>query len=232
MSIPVLIFLSLAILCEFRSDDTFRYLSNNQCNIYNDKYRSDFLYTEGSWWFWDFHRVKRSRPFKCDFSTCDQRNFEFKSQEKAIWELIPVPVQGNKTNNNNRFLIRNKEYEEYLYAANEWLELFARQRRRVYTWKESKNSKDGSGLGEEYQWELRSPYIEDKSQKENDMSAESYFRLFKRPIPLFTIWNVKYEEALYAPSHWSDRKGFVKPVFTFHQTPDETKFNWLFVCKT
>ena len=206
--IQIIIFLTLTIRNIY---------SNKICNIYNDHYRGEFIYAASNS---NKHNLLRRDIFT--WHPVQDKNIVkhakmgimgFNQQDdQSIWELIPVE------NRMNTYLIRNVKYGEYLYASSFFRQLLVSNRRMVYTWKKSKHEMDGKDY---YMWEMREPFVMMDHQK----TSKSSFEPAK-----FTIWNVAYNEPLYAASRLF-ATNFRRSVFTFHKKPDDDKFNWFLVCK-
>jgi hypothetical protein len=192
--------------------------SNKECNLYNDHYRGEYLYSVSSMyqhsffyrqvltWFPAFNRniVKDAR--KSIFNFLD-------SDSQGIWHFIPV----DEPNRPFTYYIKNNKYGEYLYASKLHHD-FPNHRRNVFTWKDSKDKMDGK---EYYMWELREPFMDPK--KPNGLNELK-----------FTLWNVAFNQSLYAANHFFSPKnngGVRRRVFTYYKKPDEDKFNWFIVCR-
>lgn len=101
----------------------------------------------------------------------------------------------------NTYYIKSLEYKEYFYATG-FHNSFFNARRRVFTWMTN------SDLDDSYKWRL------------NKLDTDKY-----------ELWNVKYNEPLYAASHFFRHDSLRRNVFTWHKKPDSTQFNWIVKCK-
>jgi hypothetical protein len=189
--------------------------SNKECNLYNDHYRGEYLYSVSSMHkptFFYRHVLSWFPRLNQDLVKDAQKSiFNFlDSDPQGIWKFIPV----DEANRPFTYYIKNVKYGEYLYSSNLH---YDRSRRHVFTWKDSKDKMDGK---EYFMWELREPFIDPKNQSGiNELK--------------FTLWNVAFNEAIYASifSRRNNDDGTRRRVYTYYKKPDETKFNWFIICK-
>ena len=215
----IILLLLLIIISLAKSQSISINFANKECNLYNDHYRGEYLYSVSSMfqhsfffrqvlaWFPAFNRniVKDAR--KSIFNFID-------SDPQSIWHFIPV----DEANRPYTYYIKNNKYGEYLYASKLHHDI-TNHRRNVFTWKDSKDKMDGK---EYYMWELREPFVDTKKPTSGLNELK------------FTLWNVAFNEALYAANHFYSPKGnggVRRRVFTYYKKPDETKFNWFIVCR-
>jgi hypothetical protein len=106
---------------------------------------------------------------------------------------------------NQTFLIKNQKYNEYLYASSLHSSFF-NSRRKVFTWLYKINNKDDS-----FRWRL----------KDVDVNSNKY-----------EIWNVKFDEPLFAASYFFRHDNLRRNVFTWNKKqPDSKQFNWIVSCR-
>lgn len=219
---------------------------NKQCKIFNAHYKGDYLYAVSGWDKFNFFKreIRRWRPFE-NMSEKEKSVYrkamwgvKDPNGDESVWQMMPETI-ASSSYLHPRFYIRNLKYGEYLYASSEtWSPLgnagYASlvtqdKRRKIFTWKSSSSNNNNDKLpsGSEYVWELREPFVVDGGVDIKEQNGNK----------MVTIWNVKYDEALYAPDDFFGIKkgsggvmiGFL--AFTYLGSPDETKFNWLFDCK-
>ena len=122
--------------------------------------------------------------------------------DKIRWKFIPV------NGSNSTFYIRSQEYKEYLCAASSYKDLF-KMRRKLHTIKIG----DRTELSESFQCE----WIFEKVPTRT--SNNTYF-----------IWNVMYEEPLYAISYFYKNHKLKRNVYLWHKKPNSKQFKWQVDC--
>jgi hypothetical protein len=189
---------------------------NKECNLYNDHYRGDYLYSPSNLYqnMQLYREALAWHPFHFGTLATNARKgiFKFNDEDKqGIWRLIKVE------NLPNTYFIQNVKYGEFLYASMFHVDDIYRQRRHVFTWKDSNLFMDGHP---KYMWQLREPYIDPKKTKTDDLVSKKV-----------TIWNMAYKQPLYAASRLYGHGLSRRRLFTYFDKPDENKFNWFIVCK-
>jgi hypothetical protein len=172
-----------------------------ECVLMNDYYKNEYLYSASS-----LHKVTFFMRYVFTWSPLIKVMFGSKrpnvfsdADKQGVW--VFEPVQGKM----NTFFIKNLKYGEYLYAQDALIGQSLSDRRRVLTWKSSKNDMD---FKEYYMWTF---------ERLNDGT--------------FHVWNVAYNEALFAASHFYRKDGLRRSVFTWKHPPDSRQFNWNVKCR-
>lgn len=172
-----------------------------ECVIMNDYYKNEYLYSASS-----LHKVTFFMRYVFTWSPLIKVLFGSKRpnvfsdvDKQGVWVLEPVPGK------ENTFFIKNFKYGEYLYAQDALIGQSLSDRRRVLTWKSSKNDMD---FKEYYMWSF---------ERTNDGT--------------FYIRNVAYNEALFAASHFYRKDTFRRSVFTWKHPPNSRQFNWNVKCR-
>lgn len=192
---------------------------NKECNIYNDHYRGDYLYSPSNLYqnIELYREALAWHPFHFGSLASNARKgiFKFNNEDKqGIWRLIKVKNLAM----NNTYFIQNVKYGEFLYASIYHVDDIYRHRRHVFTWKDSNIFMDGHP---KYMWHLGEPFVDPKKKKTKNNDGKSKV----------TIWNVAYKQALYAASRLYGHGLSRRRLFTYYDKPDENKFNWFIVCK-
>lgn len=147
---------------------------SNECMIYSDQHRQ-YLYRAVAPFSFN-NRIYTWSPQAWTFKSAYNSDIEYTDRDpKGLWYFEPVASQAAP----NTFLIRNKHYNEYLYASTQRavLSYFTVKERYVFSSKEIKPS-----LGKEaYMWKLE--------RHENGRFGVRYI-----------IRNVKYSEETLASS--------------------------------
>jgi hypothetical protein len=118
--------------------------------------------------------------------------------KKGVWYFEPASCD------NNEFYLKNKEYNEYLYATSfhyTWIN----DRRKIYTM-----SRELSELDDSFKWRIDVV----------DGDKESYM-----------LTNVKYGEPLYAASYFFRKDALRRSVFSWNKRADSEQFHWHVKCR-
>lgn len=133
----------------------------------------------------------------------DKEAYTFNDDDfKGVWYFEPVNCETNV------FYLKNKEYNEYLYAT-EFHYSFMNDRRRVYTHQPEKTS----DLDDAYKWRVERVRGDGDNQD------------------LYVLKNIKYNEPLYAAGFFFRRDSLRRSVFTWHGGPHNDQFNWIVKCR-
>lgn len=105
---------------------------------------------------------------------------------------------------NLTFTVKNLEYGEYLYATSLHSSFF-NSRRKVFTWLYT------TELDDSFRWRIKP--LPDNRYK-------------------YELWNVKFDEPLYAASYFFRYDNLRRNVFTWNKKqPDSKQFNWFVKCR-
>jgi len=198
-----------------------------ECMIYNEEYKSEYLYAlsglniaRRSVYTWSPLVVKEfnaNLPENCTNLFTDRDRQVSISLFSPIFKLWNVDKIFIKIWNHNKgvwifepvngmnqtFYIRNQEYNEYLYATSLYSSFFT-SRRKVFTWLYSVEPDDS------FQWRLKPLETANK----------------------YELWNVKFDEPLYAASYFFRYDNLRMNVFTWNKKqPDSKQFNWFVKCR-
>jgi hypothetical protein len=116
--------------------------------------------------------------------------------------------------NQTSFLIRGKIHQQYLCASTKHTSVFFKSRRQVFARQLKHQASDETEVSEsECLWRL------DKINDPNQINNKK-----------FIIWNLKYDEALYAANSFFNDIELGRNVYTWHKKPDTDQFAWNFHC--
>ena len=186
-----------------------------ECKLVNEEYRGETLIAAPISLLKSNFFTHGVFTWRLPSAKSEQLNVDlFKAEGKlALWQLVPLDARPNT------FFMHNAEYGEYLHASAFHTSLL-RHRRFVYMWKWSSSASRQHEIDsdEAYMWTLKEPFGEGGGEG-------GYEHL------LVTVWNVKFNEALYATSRHHRERMFSRHVFTWHNAPDSKQFNWFLKCR-
>jgi hypothetical protein len=173
-----------------------------ECILYNDKYSGEYLYAgltissllRRSVYSWS-PQVANVHNDRHEYTFCDD-------DKKGVWYFEPVSCD------NGVFYLRNKEYDEYLYAS-DFHYSFMHDRRKIYTWKKVNNQ--AGDLDDSFKWRIT---------KVDNGNEEKYL-----------VQNLKFNEPLYAAGFFFRRDSVRRNVYSWSGHPDSNQFNWLIKCR-
>ena len=179
--------------------------TNNDCLIQNFKYSTDYLHVS--------KKLDLSNFF--DINSYTRRIYtnspsSLKDMDKYRWKFILL----NNNLNNPQYIIKNSKYDEYLCSSARHQSALFKKRRNVYTRR-----------------------VNDKKMKwmlnRNDVSCIWRIDNIQDQVYMdhrYLIWNVKYNESLYAASSLFTTVNDERSVFTWFDQPDSDQFYWLIHC--
>jgi hypothetical protein len=224
---------------------------SNECLIKNDKYPKDYLYaTKEKENYLVNHNLKDT--FMNHFSN-KRKVYVYPFThvnmfDRLRWRIVPFLLnqknnekdeisddEMEKTSNEelkdqkNNFEILNELieesnmyyfiistiYDEYLCASSLHTNDLFKTRRLVQA---QKLDKKDVALDKSCMWR-----IEQVKQK--------YKSLLTAARPSFHIWNVKYNEPLYAASSFFNTNEYGRSIYTWYNKPNSDQFNWNFNCQ-
>ena len=199
------------------------------CHIYSDNYSGELLYAAPD----EFKPNRFVRPtFTLKRGT--NSNFTYDaSNSQAAWQLIRVP------NRKNTFLIRNVKFNEYLYVAEDGVDIFRRQVfskfSPVTSYKMSlpqhKHKSHHRVKDDAKMWTFKEHFGGKETNRTNASQQPMYLDIRnKSRSARVTIWNVKFGEALYASSFLHVLGPLSHIAYTWRRAPDSGQLNWLIVC--
>jgi hypothetical protein len=209
-----------------------------ECLIKNGKYIFDYLYASKQKDSFFINKKTKDNILNRFSNNRQVLIFPFtmiNNYEKIKWKLIPVKNVNLKYSNQTYFIKNQLYMDEYLCAAKLHVNILFKTRRKVYTQRFNHSITDLNHNGTKH--------------------YECMWRFIKTGFHLneFELWNVMYDEPLYAASAffstselgnlihscfisfpyfmYSDiiKKG--KSVYTWHSEPDTDQFNWHVNCK-
>jgi hypothetical protein len=202
---PVNLLISLLISClTIAKSECIRLDQTLNCVIFNEEYGNEYLYAASG-----FHKLALFRRNVYTWSPFYSRSNS--ATVEKVKEYTEKDLQGVWTFSRaasaekDTFFIKNAEFNEYLYASSTHAGITG-SRRRIYTWKWSNDNFENRKA---FMWTL----------KKADGSSS------------YHIWNVNYNQPLYAGSFWQKQDSIRRNVYTWFTAPDSKQFNWQIKCK-
>jgi len=172
------------------------------CVLYNEEYDTEYLYAASG--------LHKFALFRRNVYTWSPFYSQLKNGNN-VKEYTEKDMQGvwafsrAVSAEKDTFFIKNVEYNEYLYASSIHAGITG-SRRRIYTWKWSNDNFENQKA---FMWTL----------KKADESGT------------YQIWNVHYNQPLYAASFWHRTSSMRRNVYTWYTEPDSKQFIWHIKCK-
>lgn len=180
-----------------------------ECIIKNNRYKEDFLYLTQDNKYEELKINKHVRFGRKIYSNTISPKSNIKDPDQRKWLFVPTILFDTDDyqidQNQTYFYIINKHYLEFLCATSYHHDL-TNHRRRVFTF----TMEDAANM-DECKWRLN-------EVKNKEMNYE--------------LWNVKYNEPLYAASNFlqSSMSSHKRNVFTWYKSPDSKQFYWTIFC--
>lgn len=188
----------LIVICTEAADPNVK-----ECQVINRMYHNEYLYVPS---FSIGDRRVREWKWRDNIWGFESKLKDFDDKDpQGVWQFIPIDGDNKKSDNKKLFYIKNSKYNEYMYSDNS-RELFISARRAVYTSKIKSNEE-----------------LDDKQYQWRAVKVYEYNNL-----PVYHIWNTKYEEALYGYYY---KKNMARKVYTFADVPTNGQFEWYIRCR-
>jgi hypothetical protein len=199
--------LLVVFMVSANSDHAFDISSrtSQECQLLNERYNFEYLYAASGLSLFSRRVYTWSSLSKNVFRTSEHSLTFSASDPQGVWLLEKIH-QVNFSSPHQLFFIKNFKYNEYLYATR-MIASFLSPRRDVFT-RTATNSAD---LDDSYKWSI----------KQLDAEGGKY-----------EIWNVKYNEPLYAANSFFKEDSMRRKAYTWYKNPDSRQFNWFIKCRT